>query len=57
MITLIDEMPEECYECQGSGMCTDCQGMIDDDQYTCTSCWGEGGDGECPVCGGTGEGN
>lgn len=25
--------------------CPDCAGMVDDPQYTCTTCWCEGGDG------------
>ena len=29
--------------------CPDCAGMVDDLQYTCTTCWCEGGDGVLKV--------
>jgi hypothetical protein len=29
--------------------CPDCESMCDDDQYTCTTCWCEGGDGRINV--------
>ena len=47
--------------------CPDCEGMVDDEQYTCTTCWCQGGDGvlkvrrptplavdACPACEGVG---
>lgn len=29
--------------------CPDCESMSDDDQYTCTTCWCEGGNGKIKV--------
>jgi len=29
--------------------CPDCENMYDDDQYTCTTCWCEGGGGKINV--------
>ena len=29
--------------------CPDCESMTDDDQYTCTTCWQEGGNGRLNV--------
>jgi DNA-directed RNA polymerase subunit RPC12/RpoP len=29
--------------------CPDCHGLYDDDQYTCTTCWHEGGNGSINV--------
>ena len=40
-------MQTECYECEGSGVCKDCQGSK---RVDCVNCEGTG---ECPTCGGT----
>lgn len=29
--------------------CPDCEGFYDDDQYTCTTCWCEGGNGKLRI--------
>jgi hypothetical protein len=29
--------------------CPECTGFIDDEQYTCTTCWCQGGDGRINV--------
>lgn len=38
---------EDCPECDGSGVCPECEGDTED----CTIC---DGDGNCPICGGSG---